>query len=44
MTKVVEYSDFSDLTDKVNELYETYNRVEYLREAGPNEAEYFCAM
>lgn len=42
MSKIIDYANFSDLEDQIDALYEVYDRVEYIRECGPNRAELFC--
>lgn len=44
MSITIEYESFYELEDKVDALFDTYNRVEYIGEAGANRAQYFCAM
>lgn len=44
MSITIEYTSFCELEDKVDALFDTYNRVEYIGEAGANRAQYFCAM
>lgn len=44
MTVQVSYTNFCDLEDKVDRLYDTFNHVEWLRDCGDNRAEYFCTM
>lgn len=42
MSRIVDYSDFTDLEQQVDELYETYSHVEYVRSCGDNKAEFYC--
>ncbi len=42
MSKVIEYANFSDLEEKVDDLYSVYNHVEYLGDVGLNQARFYC--
>lgn len=44
MTQIIEFENYCDLEDKVDKLYDTFNHVEFVKEAGMNKAEYFCTM
>lgn len=44
MCKIIYFRDTDDYNRQVNELYEEWNRVEWIRRIGENKAELFCAM
>lgn len=42
MSKIIEYTDLSDLEAKSEELYDTFSHVEYVGDVGLNRAKFFC--
>lgn len=42
MSKFIEVKNLSELEDKVDELYDSFNHVEFVGWRSDNKAEFFC--
>lgn len=42
MSKFIEVTSLSDLEDKVDELYDSFNHVEFVGWSSENRAEFYC--